>query len=367
MFKKTGSIKMKILYVITGLGLGGAEKVVCDLADQMVLKGHIVKIAYLTGEAIVTPKSQEIEIIYLGLINFKSLIKASVKYQRLINAFQPDIVHAHMVHANIFARINRLSHEIPKLICTAHNSNEGGKIRMLAYKYTTSLSDINTNVSKEASRALIDKGAFTEDNLITVYNGIDLDKFNVDKTNNDVISMDKNFVSCISIGRFNEQKDYPNLLEAIALLDKKSKIPVKFQIAGDGTLRSEIESLIDKLSLDDYVVLLGNRKDIPELLNHSKFFILSSKHEGLPTVVVEAMACRCFVIATDCGGTAEIMGDTGILIPPQDSQALAAAIQKALLLSDEEIAQNNIKARKRIEELFSLEKSVEKWLEIYEQ
>ena len=61
------------------------------------------------------------------------------------------------------------------------------------------------------------------------------------------------------------------------------------------------------------------------------------------------------------------MGDTGILVPPQDSQALAAAIQEALSLSDEEIAQNNIKARKRIEELFSLEKSVEKWLEIYEQ
>lgn len=358
---------MKILYVITGLGLGGAEKVVCDLADQMVNKGHIVKIAYLTGDVIVKPSLNNIEIVYLGLNDFKSLLKASIKYQKLINTFHPDVVHAHMVHANIFTRLNRLTRRIPKLICTAHNSNEGGKIRMLAYKYTTSLSDINTNVSKEASRALIDKGAFTEDNLITVYNGIDLDKFNVDKTNNDVISMDKNFVSCISIGRFNEQKDYPNLLEAIALLDKKLKIPVKFQIAGDGTLRSEIESLIDKLSLDDYVVLLGNRKDIPELLNHSKFFILSSKHEGLPTVVIEAMACRCFVIATDCGGTSEIMGDTGILIPPQDSQALAAAIQKALLLSDEEIARNNIKARKRIEELFSLEKSVEKWLEIYEQ
>ena len=358
---------MKILYVITGLGLGGAEKVVCDLADQMILKGHEVKIAYLTGDRLVIPKSPNVEIIYLALNGIKSFIPASSQYRNLLKSFRPDVVHAHMVHANIFARLNRINQKFPKLICTAHNSNEGGKIRMLAYKYTTPLSDINTNVSKEASQALIDKGAFTKDNLITVYNGIDLDKFSIGKTSNDIVSIDKDFINCISVGRFNEQKDYPNLLEAIALLNIKSKIPVKFQIAGDGALRSELESLIDKLSLHDYVDLLGNRKDIPQLLNHSKFFILSSKHEGLPTVVIEAMACGCFVIATDCGGTAEIMGDTGILVPPQDSQALASAIQKALSLSDEQITQHNIKARKRIEEFFSLEKSVEKWLEIYEQ
>lgn len=358
---------MKILYVITGLGLGGAEKVVCNLADQMVNKGHTVKIAYLTGNTLVKPSSNDIEIIYLGLNNFKSLIKASVKYQKFLNAFHPDVVHAHMVHANIFARLNRLTQRVPKLICTAHNSNEGGKIRMLAYKYTTLLSDINTNVSEEASKALINKGAFTKENLITVYNGIDLKKFNIDKIKNNFVYLDQNLINCISIGRFNEQKDYPNLLNAIALLDKKLEIPVKFQIVGDGKLRPELESLINKLHLNPEIELLGNRKDIPQLLNNSKFFILSSKHEGLPTVVIEAMACGCFVIATDCGGTAEIMGDTGILVPPQDSQALAAAIQKALLLSDDEIAENNKKARKRIEDLFSLEKSVEKWLEIYEQ
>ncbi len=356
---------MKILYVITGLGMGGAEKVVCDLADQMVEKGHEVKIAYLTGDKLVTPKSPNIEIIYLALNGVNSLIPASFRYRKLLKKFRPDIVHSHMVHANIFSRLNRLNNSIPKLICTAHNSNEGGKIRMLAYKYTTPLSDINTNVSGEASQALIDKGAFAKDNLITVYNGIDLNKFNIDKTKNDFVSLDQNLINCISVGRFNEQKDYPNLLNAIALLDKKLEVSIKFQIAGDGVLRSELECLINKLNLNDCVELLGNREDIPKLLSNSKFFILSSKHEGLPTVVIEAMACGCFVIATDCGGTAEIMGDTGILVPPQDSQALAQAMQQALSLTDEQIEVNNKRARKRIEELFSLEKSVEKWLEIY--
>lgn len=96
-------------------------------------------------------------------------------------------------------------------------------------------------------------------------------------------------------------------------------------------------------------------------------FYIVLKNEGFGLVVAEAMASGTFVIATDCGGTAEVMGDTGILVPPQDSQALAQAMQQALSLTDEQILANNIRARKRIEELFSLEKSVEKWLEIYEQ
>lgn len=116
---------MKILYVITGLGLGGAEKVVCDLADQMVKNGHTVKIAYLTGGKLVTPKSSDIEIIYLALNGINSFISASVKYRKLLKKFQPDVVHAHMVHANIFARLCRFFVKIPRLICTAHSNKIG--------------------------------------------------------------------------------------------------------------------------------------------------------------------------------------------------------------------------------------------------
>lgn len=355
--------KMKILYIITGLGFGGAEKVVCDLADQMVLKGHEVKIAYLTGDKLMKPKSSNIEIIYLALNGIKSFIPASIQYRNLLRSFRPDVVHAHMVHANIFVRLNRINQKIPKLICTAHNSNEGGKIRMLAYKYTNFLSDINTNVSKEASQAFINKGAFTKENLITVYNGIDLNKFKFSNSKNDIVSIDDGFTNFLSVGRLNEQKDYPNLLNAISQLDVNLK--VRFNIVGDGELRLAIENLIDSMGIKNKVNLLGRRKDIATLMHQSDFFILPSKYEGFGLVVAEAMACGTFVIATDCGGVREVLGDTGILVPPQDSQALAQAMQQALSLTDEQISSNNIRARKRIEELFSLEKSVEKWLEIY--
>ena len=78
------------------------------------------------------------------------------------------------------------------------------------------------------------------------------------------------------------------------------------------------------------------------------------------------MACECYVIATDCGGSAEIVGDTGQLVPIQDSKALATALQAAISLSSKDRTQNNKKARARVEEFFSLETSVKKWLALYE-
>ena len=354
---------MKILYVITGLGVGGAEKVVIDLADQMIALGHNVKIAYLTGEVLVKPISLDIEVIALDLNSAKGFLSASRKYQKLVKSFCPDVIHAHMVHANLFTRLNRALCPVPKLICTAHNSNEGGKLRMIAYRLTNRLSDVNTNVSQEATEALIAKGAFSENNVITVHNGIDLRKF--EKTH-DSIDLDKNTLNLISVGRFNHQKDYPNLINAFAILKKNNNGAIKLTIVGDGELRAEIEALIESLQFEQDITLLGRRSDIPELLSQADIFVLASKHEGLPTVVIEAMACECYVVATDCGGSAEILGDTGQLVPIEDSQALADALQNAIALSVEDRTQNNEKARARVEHLFSLQTSVQKWLELYE-
>ena len=123
--------------------------------------------------------------------------------------------------------------------------------------------------------------------------------------------------------------------------------------------------MIKDQNISDNIILLGKRSDIPILLNQADYFVLSSKHEGLPTVVIEAMACGTFVIATDCGGSKEILGKTGILVPPQNSEALAQALKQAVDKIPLEIQENNSKARQRVEELFSLEKSVENWLRIY--
>lgn len=354
---------MNILYVITGLGLGGAEKVVVNLADQMTLLGHNVKIAYLTGEVLVKPASSDVEIIALHLNSVRDFLPASKKYQRLIENFSPDVIHAHMVHANLFARLNRAFCQVPKLICTAHSSNEGGKVRMFAYRLTNRLSDINTNVSQTATEEMIRKGAFTNNDLITVYNGINLDEFN---TNPKTTKLDRKTLNLISVGSFSDPKDYPNLINAFGIVKNRNNTDIKLTIVGDGKLRPVIESLIKELSLEKDITLLGRRSDISELLNASDIFLLASKFEGFGLVVAEAMACECYVVATDSGGVAEVMGDSGRLVPIKDSEALAEAIEQTISLSKKDILKNNKKARDRIERFFSLEASIQKWLDLYE-
>ena len=88
---------MKILYLITGLGGGGAEKVVADLADQMFQRGHQVKIAYLKGDVVVRPENNTIELVYLGLESIKQSTFAYKKYKNLLQTFKPDVIKTQLI------------------------------------------------------------------------------------------------------------------------------------------------------------------------------------------------------------------------------------------------------------------------------
>jgi glycosyltransferase involved in cell wall biosynthesis len=361
---------MRILYLITGLGGGGAEKVVADLADQMVDKGHTVKIAYLKGDIIVRPKNFDIEIIYLALESASDFKKAYKNYKKVLNEFQPDLVHAHMVHANIFARLSRKFHPVPKLICTAHSNNEGGKLRMFAYRFTHNLANLTTNVSNAASHNFEKLGAVPKNAIVTIYNGINLNKFifNIDVRNEvraklNVKSHEK---MILAVGRLHEAKDYPNLLNAIIHLKQKYQSFHLF-IAGTGELRPFLNELIEKYQISQNVTLLGRRDDIPDLLSAADVFVLPSKFEGFGLVVAEAMACECFVVATDCGGVKEVMDNYGILVPPENPEALSDGLLSALLLNEEELKANNVKALDYVRNAFALEKIVDQWLKVYEQ
>ena len=135
----------------------------------------------------------------------------------------------------------------------------------------------------------------------------------------------------LAAGRFVEQKDFTNLLRAFALLREKRL--AKLMLLGEGPLRSRLEKQIQELGLGDDTCMPGF------ILNHLRYykkcsaFVLSSRWEGLPGVVLEALACGCPVVSTDCpSGPAEILdhGKYGHLVPVGDSRALAEAMGKAL-------------------------------------
>lgn len=357
--------------VITGLGMGGAERVVCDLADKLYDRGHEVKIAYLTGDVLTNPIHDEIELIKVNLNNLSSLIPAYINLAKIIRKYRPDVVHSHMVHANLLSRLVRLIAPMSKLLTTAHNSNEGGRVLMLLYRLTHSLADTTTNVSKEATLAFEHMGAVPNNGMITVYNGISLKKFHyIPKARAKLekeLGFTENHRVILAVGRFSEQKDYPNLLYAVSILKQTVNYSFKLIVSGDGELRKPIEDLIDKLGLQDDVVLLGRRNDIPELMSAADLFVLSSKYEGFGLVVAEAMACECLVVATDCGGVAEVLNNRDFLVEPSDSIALSNKIKYALSIRTS-IKKTIIQKNKRyVQDNFSLDNIANEWVDLYNE
>lgn len=347
--------------------MGGAEHVVVNLADTLVARGHQVKIAYLAGEALVLPKDKSIEVIAIGMKGKAGFLSAYFKLRALVKAFQPDVVHSHMVHANLISRLLRLTVKIPKLVCTAHNTNEGGQLRMLAYRITDKLADISTNVSQEAVNEFVAKGAVKPGRMLAIANGIDVNTFYYnsharDTIRNELGISDKKML--LAVGRLDVQKDYPNLLHAIERLAQQ-RDDFKVFIVGDGALRSELSALVKTMNIEGMVEFLGIRRDVPALMSATDLFVLPSAWEGFGLVVAEAMACERVVVATDCGGVKEVVGDDGFTVPAGNSGALANMINTVLGMDPVDLTQLGVNARERIVQEYSLSKSTDSYLNIY--
>lgn len=362
---------MRILFVITGLGVGGAERQVVDLADRLAGRGHEVEIAYLTGEAGLLPSHVGIRVTGFGISrSIGGFLRAYTALRRLVKSYRPDVVHSHMVHANLLARVVRLTTRMPRLICTAHNTNEGGPARTCVYRLTDRLADVSTNVSVEAVAVFEAKGAVRRGRMLAVANGIDTDRFRCEpeagarralRAGLGITPADE---LVLAIGRLEEQKDYPNLLTAFAGVHRNDD-RVHLWIAGSGSLLPCLTRMAEDLGVRERVAFLGVRADVPALLNAADVFVLSSAWEGFGLVVGEAMACERVVVATDCGGVRELVGDCGTLVPPRDAKALAVALERALRMSPDEASAMGRRARQRIISRFSLDSAVEKWMDIY--
>ncbi|WP_261857280.1 glycosyltransferase [Photobacterium sanguinicancri] len=358
---------MRILYVITCLGMGGAENQLAALADKMVDSGHDVEIISLTGETIVRPVHSSIKIHEMNVSKSPlSFIKAASRAIGIIKKFKPDVVHAHMVHANLFCRFVRLLCPIKRLVCTAHSNNEGGAARMFLYRITNFLGDYFTNVSDAAVTAFINIKAANKKQIFCVPNGIDTDKFQFSPLKrNDIrkefgLSNEQKVI--VAVGRIVREKGYDILLKAIKLaLDKNEKLHLL--IVGDGPLRSEMENFVASHGISQHVTFCGIRNDVSGFMSASDLFVLASRFEGFGLVAAEAMSCQLPVVATDCGGVKEVVGKHGVLVPVEDNKALALAILNSIEVSPKFETEA---FRKHILDNYSLNHIVSIWLNIYE-
>lgn len=363
---------MKIIYIITGLGLGGAETQVANLCDNMVnIYKNDVHLIYMTGPMIVKPESSKVKIYNLKITkkNPFSFISAFFKAKKIMNDVKPDIIHSHMIHANIFARILRIFTPVPKLICTAHSSFEGGALRMLAYRITDDLCDMTTNISEIASKSLIAKGAFLKRKTLTVYNGIDTNLYKFNQSQRicirEELGIKESDYLILNVARLDISKDQKNLINAFNEL-LKSKPNCHLFIAGDGPLKKSLLSLTEALKLTNKVHFLGTKTNIPDLLSAADVFVLSSKWEGFSLVVAEALSNECLCVATNSGGQYEIINGTGNkLVPPMDPILLAKGIKDLIELDDNDKSAIKLSSRERIIAKFSMDTISQKWIDLY--
>jgi glycosyltransferase involved in cell wall biosynthesis len=299
--------------------------------------------------------------------------RAVFRLRSIIRDFQPDIVHSHMYHSNILARITRLVCPMPLLICTAHNLKETSRRdgptwhKELLYRITDALADQTTIICKAGYDRYLRVGAVPRNRLQYIPNGIDMDIFSRSEQRRQrargALGVGSAFV-WLAVGRLVKQKDYPTLFRALALMERKDFIVL---IAGSGPLEQELRHDCARLGLDGCVRFCGTREEILDLYNAADAFVMSSKFEGLPLALLEAAALELPAVATDVGGNSEVIVDqeTGFLVPHAAPAQLADAIGRLMDAAPEDRRAMGLAARRRCRERYEISVVMDLWLGLY--
>jgi glycosyltransferase involved in cell wall biosynthesis len=338
---------MKVLLLTTNLAMGGAEKQVAGLATGLATHGWSVHVVSLVKP---TAFVKELETVGVsvhspGLVNIPALIRA----------MRPDILHAHMFHANMLARMLRLVLPIPVVLNTIHSLAESSRksdviwLRDLAYRVTASLPDMTVAVSEAAADRHIKAKCVNRNRLQVIPNGIDTGIFRPAE------GRAQREFTWLAVGRLHWKKDYPTLLKAFAVLERG-----RLLIAGSGAEESELRRIAPA-----GVDFLGQRIDTAELMRNADAFVLSSVIEGLPVVLLEAAASGLPSVATDAGGVRET--EPAFLVSTKDSNALAGAMGALMDMPEAERAELGREARARAVANWDWSVIVERWLKLYRE
>lgn len=365
---------MRILFLSTSMGMGGADSQLLAAASELRARGHEVQVVSMTplGPMGVRAQSLGIPTISLEMARGVPDPRALVRLARLIRTWRPDVVHSHMVHANLMARAVRLFAPVPALVSTIHNIYEGGAILMTGYRLTNRLADHMTIISEAAAERFIREGIVPREMLRVVPNGVDPAIYRETSTarREEVrrsLGLGAEF-AWLAVGRFEVAKDYPNMLHAFATARKRHPDAVLL-LAGRGALQEETEALARQLGLGAAVRFLGVRNDVPDLIGATDGYVMSSAWEGMPMVLLEAAAGGLPIVTTKVGGNAEVVleGKTGYLVPPKDADALGAAMVALMELGATERRRMGERGREHIQTRYGLARVVDQWEEVYRE
>lgn len=352
---------MKILYLITELDIGGAERTLHTLATAMVERGHEVQVACLTGRGEVGEwlRRDGVHVHYLDCRPWwPPGIFFSVR--RLVREFRPEVLHAFLFHANIVGRFVGWRERVPATICAVRVEDRERSFRLWLDGATHRMMHAQTCVSESACRFTHEQSGIPLEKLFAIPNGVVQESFEMSRgAFRQQLGLSDETPLIAAVGRLEKQKGMDYLLEAAA--DVSGGFPdAVLAIVGAGPDEERLKERAGKLGLGDVVRFIGWTPDVPQILVDADVFVLASLWEGMPNVVLEAMAARCAVVATEVGGCPEIIihEESGLLVPPAQSKALADSMRR--LLADGKLRKRLAEdGRRRVEEKFSIGTMVE--------
>jgi len=313
--------KLKIAQVIWGLEIGGAERVVQKLAHGLEDKGHDVTVVTFKPDGLIYKELEE-KAIKIKLIKKRHRFDFTIIWQ-LISFFRSekfDIVNTHLITADIWGRIAAIFAGVPGIIVTAHSESPPfrNNFQIQIDKFLSFFTDKIIAVSKRVVNYHIKRQNINRDLFHIIYNGIELSSFKAIKSKmkmREELNLSENDIVMGTVGRLSKEKNQEKILNIVARL-KKDGFPLTTMIVGDGSERKNLEKKVDELDIGELIHFLGERKDIPDLLQAMDIWLNTSLMEGFSIAVLEAMLSKLPVIATNAGGNEEaiVPGVTGYVV-----------------------------------------------------
>jgi glycosyltransferase involved in cell wall biosynthesis len=367
---------LRVTYLITDSGVGGAEKMAAALIrglDRTRFEPSLLAMKPL-GETAAGLLEEGVPVASLGLPGRVS----GAYFFRLPGAFRQlcqelkrqktDILHCFLFQANFLGRIAARITGVPKNISSLRVMEAEHRSQFFLDRLTSSWVTRWTAVGEAVKRFACEKIGLDPARITVIPNGIALAE--LDRADRGIVRREFGIPSETpllgTIGRLHPQKGVDLLLRAVQEL--KGQFPaLKTLIVGEGPALPALRALASDLGLVQDVIFTGLRRDVPDILAAADLLVLASRWEGMPNVVLEAFAAGKAVVATRVGAVEEMVqdGETGLLVPAEDPPALARAIG-SLLADPPGRARLAAAGRARVEKEFSLEKMVRLTQELYE-
>ena len=351
---------MKIAIVISGLTIGGAERVAVDLAAEYKKRGHeifFIVIGNLQKNQLSDKLSNcNIPCVFLSQTS-TTLFQKYLMLNKLLKNFSPDIVHSHLDMR--LSWLWCLLHG-KKIVFTIHSQpyrvfDKKSRL-MFAFLRCFKLIKIIA-VSKIIEKETVELLKLKDKTIIsTIYNPVEI--IPLEKK----VNIKENTV-IVNVGRLVKLKNQDLLIKAFAMV-KRNNSNIQLYIAGDGECKNDLLQCAKTCGVTEDVILLGDISDVKSLLMKSDIFVLSSNTEALPVSIVEAMSCALPIVATNVGGVCELVTNNGILVDSNNVDMLAKAISELVADSDKRKhfglnSYNNVKA-------FEVKKIAEEYINFYE-